>query len=727
MSNLSNNTSELQSLLAAINNLPPATGDFPNGTRWSKTAVSTPIKSVYYSGDKWVAGGDNGIFYSTDGIVWNSSNISAATTAVYNHKGTWVANVSDAIYYSADAKTWTSAGVSGTSLENFYSANGQVLIGCTNARLTSSDGITWTSTSQSNGLIKVWSHANGLYVGGGGKGLRYSEDGVNWNASNVGSGTFYTIEYFKSVWVAGGNMGLFYSTDGRSWTKVSNAPTMTTPKCATDSIILAAASNADNGIYYSSDGITWTQSNVTDTRAVNIEYGNGVYVAYNGLGVGLYYSTDGMTWSATSTTEGCYTMYHARILGYGNGIWVAASNSGLYYSVALVPSDSAHVEVEVEEKDVNFYDYDGTLLYSYTIAEAQALTELPPGPEHEGLVFQEWNWSLEDVKSLDHIADIGASMITDDGKTRIYLHNDYGEPVNADLWWRQSVSEGVEIFSEGLFELETISGTGAVSKNITVPPGHSMIELSVNSGTLILGAGHNLETVINGSAAALQLIVKVELGANVDSIGAGTFSGHRRLQTIAVPSGLGVGHKTFQDCVSLQAAILNNNKDVSSQYVFNNCYRLRVISFRKTIEEISGGFMYGGLSECYSLNRLILPEGPKATATYTAEYCGSITDVYFPSTFTSLNGSALRDCSSLRKVVFAGAITTISTNMFRNAGVAEFYDFTKCTAVPTLENTSAFSGIPADCEIRVPAVLYDEWIAATNWSTYTTNIVGKTN
>ena len=45
-----------------------------------------------------------------------------------------------------------------------------------------------------------------------------------------------------------------------------------------------------------------------------------------------------------------------------------------------------------------------------------------------------------------------------------------------------------------------------------------------------------------------------------------------------------------------------------------------------------------------------------------------------------------------------------------------------CSA-PTLSNTNAFTDIPADCEIRVPAALYDEWIAATNWSTYASKIV----
>ena len=53
-----------------------------------------------------------------------------------------------------------------------------------------------------------------------------------------------------------------------------------------------------------------------------------------------------------------------------------------------------------------------------------------------------------------------------------------------------------------------------------------------------------------------------------------------------------------------------------------------------------------------------------------------------------------------------------------------FYDFTACTTVPALANTNAFTGIPADCQIRVPASLVDTWKAATNWSTYADHIVG---
>ena len=60
-------------------------------------------------------------------------------------------------------------------------------------------------------------------------------------------------------------------------------------------------------------------------------------------------------------------------------------------------NDNPGTDKKLERNDVNFFDYDGTLLYAYTWEEALELTELPEGPEHEGLVFQEWNYTLEDI------------------------------------------------------------------------------------------------------------------------------------------------------------------------------------------------------------------------------------------------------------------------------------------------------------------------------------------
>jgi hypothetical protein len=56
-----------------------------------------------------------------------------------------------------------------------------------------------------------------------------------------------------------------------------------------------------------------------------------------------------------------------------------------------------------------------------------------------------------------------------------------------------------------------------------------------------------------------------------------------------------------------------------------------------------------------------------------------------------------------------------------------FYDFSHHTAVPTLANANAFTGIPSDCKIIVPDALYDKWVSATNWSTYASYIIKKTD
>ena len=59
----------------------------------------------------------------------------------------------------------------------------------------------------------------------------------------------------------------------------------------------------------------------------------------------------------------------------------------------------------VEPKDINFYDYDGTLLYSYTKNEVLSLTQLPPLPTREGFTCQGWNWSLANIKAYNNIED----------------------------------------------------------------------------------------------------------------------------------------------------------------------------------------------------------------------------------------------------------------------------------------------------------------------------------
>ena len=46
------------------------------------------------------------------------------------------------------------------------------------------------------------------------------------------------------------------------------------------------------------------------------------------------------------------------------------------------------------------------------------------------------------------------------------------------------------------------------------------------------------------------------------------------------------------------------------------------------------------------------------------------------------------------------------------------YDFSQYSSVPKLSDAGTLGGINKITKIIVPDSLYDEWIAATNWSTY---------
>ena len=80
-------------------------------------------------------------------------------------------------------------------------------------------------------------------------------------------------------------------------------------------------------------------------------------------------------------------------------------------------------------KDINFYDYDGTLLYAYTFAEVQQLTEMPEPPNH-GSSFPYsvremgnggWTESLTFIKNLDSPFNVGVNYEAINNTTKLYI------------------------------------------------------------------------------------------------------------------------------------------------------------------------------------------------------------------------------------------------------------------------------------------------------------------
>ena len=360
-------------------------------------------------------------------------------------------------------------------------------------------------------------------------------------------------------------------------------------------------------------------------------------------------------------------------------------------------------------KAVNFIDYDGTIRYSYTLDEVAALTDLPALPVHDGLVCQGWNWTLADIKALGREVTVGAVYITDDGKTRIYIHLEEGR-TSPMLGCCPNGTVTVD-WGDGTTP-DTLTGTSTSTVKWTpthnyAAPGDYVIKLTVSGTMGFYGSrsSNQYAALLRYSSTSdsrnrvyLNAIRKVEIGSGVTSI----------------------RNNAFYNCYSLFCITIPNSVTSIGDTAFCYCYSLFCITIPNSVTSIGDT----AFSTCYSLLGITIPSGVTSINNSVFSSCSALSNITIPSGVTSIGISAFYNCCSLPCITISDGVTSIRSGTFQQCYGIKFHDFTAATAVPALTNTDAFSGIAADCEIRVPAALVDTWKAATNWATYADHIVG---
>ena len=118
-----------------------------------------------------------------------------------------------------------------------------------------------------------------------------------------------------------------------------------------------------------------------------------------------------------------------------------------------------------------------------------------------------------------------------------------------------------------------------------------------------------------------------------------------------------------------------------------------------------------------------MPDGVNSIVGSAFYNCYSLANVTIPDGVTFIRTNAFYNCYSLANVTIPDGVTSIGASAFINCYGMRYYDFSACTSVPALSNTNAFNKIPSDCQMLIPAALYDEWSTATNWTTYASHMV----
>ena len=374
--------------------------------------------------------------------------------------------------------------------------------------------------------------------------------------------------------------------------------------------------------------------------------------------------------------------------------------------IASIPAGGS---AAVSKSDVNFYDYDGTLLHSYSKDEFLALSALPDLPTREGLTCQGWNYTLAKAKEYVTsygVLDIGATYITDDDKTRLYIRITSKGRMTVPLYFSQTVANGVTIDWGDGSGTQTLTGTGNVNTTHTYASiADYIITLTVTSGTFGLGSGGSSYSVMgstgNNGKVYCNMLQKVEIGSSVTSVGSYTFYECSSLSSINIPEGV---------------------RSIGSN-VFNHCSSISSINIPKSVTSI-GNYTF---NYCSSLSSINIPEGVTSIGTYAFNYCSSLSSINIPESVTSIGNYTFQNCYSLSSINIPEGVTSVGSYTFRNCYGMAYYDFRASKSVPTLSNTNAFTNIPSDCKIVVPDSLYSSWTTATNWSTYKSKIVKASN
>ena len=281
--------------------------------------------------------------------------------------------------------------------------------------------------------------------------------------------------------------------------------------------------------------------------------------------------------------------------------------------------------------DITFYDYDGTIVTSWTLAELATKTALPYYPSHNGLICQGWNWSLADLKTANRKMNVGAMYITDDGKTRIYIHLEEGRtsPVlsvcpkgTVDIDWGDGTTH------------DTLTGSNTTTAVYTsahsyAAPGDYVIQLTVTgsmgfriSGPLIYDSGSNNRNYVYKNA-----IRKVELGSGVTSIGNSAFQSCYSLSSITIPDGVtSIGDYAFQSCYSLSSITIPDGVTSIGSYAFNYCYGVAHLYFLPTTPpSVSDSNAFSGIpTDCV----IHVPAGSLSAYTSATNYPSSSTYTY---------------------------------------------------------------------------------------------------
>lgn len=309
-----------------------------------------------------------------------------------------------------------------------------------------------------------------------------------------------------------------------------------------------------------------------------------------------------------------------------NGQTVTVSG-GWYQNDVTVPITVS------DTKQVNFIDYDGTVVYSYDKDEFLALDAMPANPTHSNLIAQGWNWDLDRAKTYvqkyEHL-DIGQSYTTSSGATELLVVTEQPNTnLTLKLWFQGSISIdwGDSTTETGTSNAVNFSNT--YTHTYAAAGEYTVKILSVNNTVIYIG---------DDSITEKELIRRVNIG-NFTKLYGKVFYKFPDLQQISLPT-----------TVSFESG---NNSSIE---YFAYCYGLKCLVLPKTITSIPRNSFY----RCRDALYIVLPQNLTSIEQNTFSGCYNIKHCLIPDRCTTLGVNAFATSGIIDVIVIPSSVTTIA-------------------------------------------------------------------
>ena len=272
---------------------------------------------------------------------------------------------------------------------------------------------------------------------------------------------------------------------------------------------------------------------------------------------------------------------------------------------------------------VSFIDYDGTIVETWALSDLANKTELPTPPVHDRLVFQQWNWTLEDIKTANVEMVVGALYTTTSGLTEFHIRvtKASGLAITCNMVGNKNWGDGTE---------------DALTSHTYADYGDYIITCDGNK---------IVAKVMGDTGVVQQTLLRVSISNSVTAIRATAFSNCKALQSISISNSVtGIGDNVFFNCKTFQSISIPNDVTSIWDNTFNNCYALQSISIPNSVTNIGSSTF----SNCYALQSVSIPNSVTNIGDNAFYYCSA----------SEYDFSKFSRVPSLGKEVFKGILSS---------------------------------------------------------------------